>query len=90
VMEDRDLAVALPQLNIVKEYDSGIGCCNNTPDAPAIPTKDRPREGGFWMVCRELVLKLRHGLQFILGGRYTPRDRDTNAYWRWLWWLSWW
>ncbi|MEA2817985.1 MAG: hypothetical protein QOI93_5892, partial [Rhodospirillaceae bacterium] len=34
----------------------------------AIQTKDRPREGGFWIVCRELVLKLRHGLQFILGG----------------------
>lgn len=35
---------------------------------PAIQTKGRPREGGFWIVCRELVLKLRHGLQFILRG----------------------
>ncbi|MDB5603689.1 MAG: multi-sensor signal transduction histidine kinase [Bradyrhizobium sp.] len=35
---------------------------------PGHSKKDRPREGGFWIVYRELVLKLRHGLQFILGG----------------------
>jgi hypothetical protein len=35
---------------------------------PANQTKDRPVGGGFWIVRRELVLKLRHGLQFILGG----------------------
>jgi hypothetical protein len=35
---------------------------------PAIQTKDRSREGGSWIICRELVLKLRHDLQFIRGG----------------------
>jgi hypothetical protein len=47
VMEDHDLAVALPQLNIVKEYDSELTVATTRQMRPAIPTKDRPREGGF-------------------------------------------
>jgi hypothetical protein len=49
-------------------YDSKSTVATRRQMRPAIQTKDRPREGGFWMVCQELVLKLRHGLQFILGG----------------------
>jgi hypothetical protein len=47
VMEDRDLAVALPQLNIVKKYDSESTVATTRQMRPAIPAKDRPREGGF-------------------------------------------
>ena len=35
---------------------------------PKLKADAAGREGGFWIVRRELVLKLRHGLQFILGG----------------------
>jgi hypothetical protein len=60
--------VALPQLNIVTEYDSKLTVATKRQMRPANQTKDRPGEGGSWIVCRALVLKLRHGLQFILGG----------------------
>jgi hypothetical protein len=67
-MEDRDLAVALPQLNIVTEYDSKSTVATKRQMRPAIQTTERPLQGSLWIVCRELVLKLRHGLQLILGG----------------------
>jgi hypothetical protein len=60
---------ALPQINIVSEYDLQIDCCNKTADASGhsnkrpVPVRTAP--GSY---VRELVLKLRHGLQFILGG----------------------
>jgi hypothetical protein len=59
VMEDRGR-------NIVPEDDSTVATRRQM--RPAFKQKDRPREGGLWIVCRELVLKLRQGLQFILGG----------------------
>src|SRR5689334_2837964 len=37
-------------------------------DAPGRTNKNRPREGRLLDRCRNSVFKLRHGLQFILGG----------------------
>ena len=52
---------------------SGIQPCRALMDMdngadPKLKADAAGREGGFWIVRRELVLKLRHGLQFILGG----------------------
>ena len=47
VMEDRDLAVALPQLNIVTEYDSKSTVATKRQMRPAIQTKDRPVRAAF-------------------------------------------
>jgi hypothetical protein len=43
-------------------------CAQLTDEARPLKQKAAPRKGGFWIVCRELVLKLRHGVQFILRG----------------------
>jgi hypothetical protein len=48
VMEDRDLAVALPQLNIVTEYDSKSTVANKTADAPGHSNERALRQGGLW------------------------------------------
>jgi hypothetical protein len=46
-MEDRDLAVALPQLNIVKEYGSESTVVTTRQMRRAIPTKDHPMRAAF-------------------------------------------
>jgi hypothetical protein len=46
---------------------TGIGKAVRSTTTGQPPSFGR-RRGGFWMVCRELVFKLWHGLQFILGG----------------------
>jgi hypothetical protein len=51
---------ALPQINIVTEYDSNRLSQQNG-RCPAIQTKDRPREGGFWIVCREPITSSKAG-----------------------------
>jgi hypothetical protein len=51
-MEDRDLAVALPQLNIVTEYDSKSTVATKRQMRPASQTKERPVRAAFGRMSR--------------------------------------
>jgi hypothetical protein len=52
VMEDCDLAVALPQFNIVTEYDSKSTVATKRQMRPASQTKERPVRAAFGRMSR--------------------------------------